>query len=195
MNHKKKNQNNKHQGVSFENMVSKAALAQLGPEIAAMINQMGKNIGSSLAKQSANTFEQLYKRVRSLEELLMEKLGVTAEELAGRIADMEDRAEGLVSVKTTESGDLVRLEIKTKTKADTEYQGASKLQIRNVGSGAHIGIEVESQILGMSTGETKEIEFGENKEMQASIYVERVSRKPKVEVVEEAKNESSSAQG
>lgn len=186
-NKKNKGGNQQHQSMSFESMVHKAVLAKLGPDINALVTDKIKRLGSTLAMQSAESFEDLYKRVRNLEQIMIDKLGFTAESLANQIADIEDKAEGLTRVDTVELGDIVRLEIKTKAKTDAEFQGDSKIQLRDAGSGGTLGPELEAPIVGMKELETKQIEFGEGKEMLAEVFVHRIARKPK-----EVKNEPAS---
>jgi len=179
---------------SMGNMVSRAALAQLGPHIEQMVVDYVNQLGSNLSTQTASTLESMFSRIVVLETILIEKMGYTKEDLANKVADIEDQNQGLKKTESSvEKNDVVRLEIKTKMKEQTEYQGTSKLRISQIGSGQTLGLELESAIIGMKSGETKEVEFGQNKEMLAQITLNRVSRSEKKQAAE-ASNESTASQ-
>lgn len=171
---KKRNASNggQHASASFGQMVSKAALAQMQPQIQQMVNQLGQRI----AMQSARTLEMQFSRIVVLEKILMEKYGYTDTELASKFSDVEDTREGRVATTNgvTEK-DLVRLSIQTKLKVDKDFQGISKMKLYNTGKGDTLGTELEASVLGMKAGETKELEFGQNNELIAKIYIDRVS--------------------
>lgn len=179
---------------SMGNMVSRAALAQLGPHIEQTVVDYVNQLGSNLSTQTASTLESMFSRIVVLETILIEKMGYTKEDLANKVADIEDQNQGLKKTESSvEKNDVVRLEIKTKMKEQTEYQGTSKLRISQIGSGQTLGLELESAIIGMKSGETKEVEFGQNKEMLAQITLNRVSRSEKKQAAE-ASNESTASQ-
>lgn len=174
---KKKSMPQNHVQQSMGQMVSKAALAQMGPAIDQTIRQAIQQLGSQLATQSASTFEMLFSRILVLEEVLMDKFQLTAEDFANMISDNEDKREGLVKVESPiEKGDTVRLEVATRTKDQTEFQGQSKLKVQNTGSGQNMGPDLEAAIIGMSLGETKEVNFGKDGEMVAKLSINRISR-------------------
>lgn len=186
---KKKQQ--QHVQQSMGNMVSAAALAQLGPKIEQLVRAHVDSLGNQLTSQQISTFQNILLRLVTLEKLVIEKLGVTAEDLAKRVSDLEDSAEGLESVDTVELGDTVRLEISTKTKDQDRFQGSSLLKLDNTGKGEYLGQELEAALLGMKSNETKEINFGQDGAMVAKLTVNRVSRKVKTQ---EATNDAQ-AQG
>lgn len=184
---KKKSQ--QHQQQSFGNMVSKAALTQMGPQIEQMVRAYVQNLGNQLAAQQASTLETLFARVVVLEQIVIEKLGYSGEDLTNMVAAIEDEKENLTLVDgAAELGDVVRLEISTKAKDQTEFQGSSRLKIYQTGSGQTIGQELEAAILGMKTKETKEINFGKDGAMVAKITIDRVSRAQKEETSGEQSN-------
>lgn len=162
-----------HASASFGQMVSRAALTQLKPDIAQMINQLGQQ----LAMQTAQTMEMHFSRIVVLETILMEKYGYTKEDLGLKFSDVEDQRAGREATTdgVTEK-DLVRFSIQTRTKEQKDFQGISKMKMYNTGSGNTLGTDLEAQVLGMKAGETKETEFGENNELVAKIFVDRVSR-------------------
>jgi hypothetical protein len=172
-----KKKSSQHLTQSMGQMVSRAALAQLGPDIEKMVRHYIKNLGNQLAVQQASTLETLFSRVVVLESIIMEKLGYTTEDLTNKVADVEDEKEGFaVSDSAAELNDIVRLEIRTKTADQPEYQGSSRLKIYQTGSGGTIGQELEAGILGMKAGETKEVKFGKDQAMTAELKIDRVSR-------------------
>lgn len=178
-----------HLQQSMGQMVSKAALAQMGPAIDATVRQYVQNLGNQLAQQQASTLETLFSRVVVMERLLMEKFGITADDLATKVADLEDEKEGLESVSAVESGDVVRMVIKTKTKDQTEFQGESRLKLYGAGTGKTIGEELESALIGMATGDVKHVEFGKDKALVAEMTINRVSRPVKEESKEQSNGE------
>lgn len=179
---KKKTNGSQHLQQSIGGLVSKAALAQLGPQIEQMVMAHVQHLGQQLAMESASTLQTLFSRVVVLETIVMEKLGITSEELTGRVADLEDSKEGLVRAETVQAGDVIRLEISTKTKDQAEFQGSSRLKVSQIGSGQTLGNELEGATLGMKAGETKEVSFGKDGGMVAKLTVDRVSRPAKAVV-------------
>lgn len=173
----KKKTSQQHVQQSMGQMVSKAALSQMGPQIEQLVRAYVQQLGNQLAVQQASTLETLFARVVVLESIIMEKLGYTSEDLTAKVAAIEDEKEGLeLASDEAKLGDVVRIEIKTKTKDQADYQGSSRLKIYQTGSGQTIGQELESAILGMKSGESKEVTFGKDGQMTASITVDRVSR-------------------
>lgn len=170
-----------HQTQSFEQMVSKAALAKMAPEIEQMVRHYTQNLGNQLAQHQASTLETLFSRVVTLERLAMEKFGLSAEDLANKISDLEDEKEGLSKVDAVELNDVVRLVVKTKTADQLDYQGESRLKLYQSGSGNTLGPELEGAIIGMKTGEVKTLSFGKDAQLVAEIKVDRISRGPKSE--------------
>lgn len=143
-----------------------------------------------LANQQKNLLENLYIRVRVLEELALEKFDdITKDVMANRIATIEDQAAGLEQVDVVKKGDRVRMTIATKAKDQEEYQGTSKMMIDRTGTGQTLGNELEGALLGMKTCEEKELDFGKDKTMVAKLKIDRVSRdlKAEAEAAEKAK--------
>lgn len=172
----KKRSAQNHVQQSMGQMVSKAALSQMGPEIEHMVRQYSQQMANQIAEQSASTIETLFQRLVVLEQLLAEKGTTTAEDLTNRVADLQDKTEGLTKVETVEAGDTVRIEVSSRTKDQTEYQGTSRMKVSDTGLGRTIGKELESALIGMKVGETKEVTFGGEGSMVAKMTVDRVSR-------------------
>lgn len=137
--------------------------------------------GALLTRQQQASQNALIRQV-ALEEIVMEKLNVSRDELATRVAQVQDRVEGFMEAgDAVVSGDRVRIEIKTKTKDQTDFQGSTRLLVSNVGSGATLGNEIENGILGMVPGEVRDITFGKEGALLAQVSLNRVSRKPKLQ--------------
>jgi hypothetical protein len=170
---------------SFQQMVSEAssnaALNKIMPEVEKMVRAYVQQLGQNLAMQQASTLETLFARVVVLESIVMEKLGYSTDDLTEMVAKTEDEKEGLIAVEEAQLGDVVRLEVRTKTKDQEEFQGSSRLKIYQTGSGQTLGPEMESAILGMKAGETKEVSFGQDQQLLAKITVNRCSRKVNIE--------------
>lgn len=177
----KKKQSQQHVQQSMASMVNRAALAQMGPQIDSMVRGYVNQAANQLAQQQSSTLETLFARVVVLEQVLIEKLGMTGDELVSRVADLEDSKEDLSRVETAELGDVVRIEVRTKTSDQAEFQGSSRLKIYDTGSGQTIGNELEPAIIGMKAGESKTVNFGKDGSMVAELKVDRVSRANKKE--------------
>lgn len=172
---KKRSKVQQHQEQSFGNLVSKAALAQLGPYIAKMVSQLG----SELAAQQASTIEKIFIRLVSIEKLLVEKNIVTQEEMINKVADVEDEQARLIPADTVSLGDTVRLDMRLKQPGDEAYKNEkSKFTVENVGTGATFGPDVETAIVGMKKGDVKEVMAGEKKDVTVEITVNRISTRP-----------------
>ncbi len=172
-----------HPTRSFDQYVADATLARLSGYIDGEI----QGLGQALAQRNQQTFANILTRLVATEEVLAEKLGVTKDDLANRVAAIQDRSDGLELVTGSAIvGDRIRLEIKTRTADQTEYQGTSRMQIDNLGSGQTIGKELECAIIGMTAGETKEVLFGKDNSLSASLSLNRVSRRPAPAKTEEA---------
>lgn len=181
----KKSQKNSHPQQSFQQLVSEASsnasLNKMMPEVEKMVRAYVQQLGNNLAVQQASTLETLFARVVVLETIVMEKLGYSTEDLTKMVAKIEDEKENLEEVEEAQNGDVVRLEVSTKTKDQDEFQGTSRLKIYQTGSGQTLGPEMESAIIGMKAGETKEVSFGQDQQLLAKITVNRCSRKVNVE--------------
>lgn len=163
-----------HPTRSFEQLVAEATRAKLG----AYIDEQIEGAAQAILGRQQRALQGVFRRIVCLEEILMETVpGLTKESLAVRVSNIEDRADGFEATdEVVREGDRVRVEVKTRTIDQTEFQGASRLQIDNVGSGATLGKELETAIIGMKAGETKEIKFGKDESIVASISLDKVSR-------------------
>jgi bacillopeptidase F (M6 metalloprotease family) len=180
-----KTEKNKTKGVaqqsSFKELVAEAAQNAVKP----YLNQQIQQLGIALQNQQNETLRALYTRVVTLEKLAQKHFNLTEDQLANLVAETEDAAQGLTSAESIEEGDLVRLEISTKTKEDNEYTGTSRLIVENVGlEPLTLGPEIEPQLIGLKTGDEKVLNFGQDGTMEAKVVVNRVSRAIKQENVD-----------
>lgn len=164
---KKKQQ---HQVDSFGGMVSKAAIAQLGPAIDEVIAQRSQKL--------QDAFDSQFIRMVALERLLVTKNICTREELLELGFDVQDERSGLVPGERSSIGDTVLLKFETKTAEQTEYQGGTVLRAMNLGFGQTFGNEIEIALIGMAKGESREMQVGQNKEIAARITMNRISTRP-----------------
>lgn len=188
MSSKRKNSNpgqkQVHPQKSFQDYVAEATLSKLG----GYIDNEIRGLGQALAQRQAQSNNNLMTRIIAIEEILIEaNPALTKEVLANRVAAIQDRSEGYEVVAADDvvkEGDRVRVELKTRTADQKEFQGTSRLQIDNIGVGNTLGKELEGAMVGMKTGEVKEVLFGKDNSLVASISLNRASRRP---VVEDAK--------
>lgn len=182
---KKKNNSQPRAQHSFQDLVAQATLSKFGPYIDQQIQQAAQAILQRQAQANAN----LLTRLTATEEVLFELVpGLTKDRLATQVAVIQDRGDGMEeSTAEVQKGDRVRIEIKTKTAEQKDYAGSSRILVDDVGTGATLGNELESVIVGMVKGETREALFGKDNSMSASITLNRVSRLTKEEAEARAK--------
>ncbi len=164
---------NQHSGKSFQKTVAEA----VNQKLLDFLNSRFQHIAGLLTKRQDESLEDIYARLKTLEEIVCEKLNVPENEFASRVANIQDQSEGLVETEVVEGGNTVRIDLSTKTKDQKEFQGSTKTRVDNIGSAATFGPEIEGNILGMKKGETKEFEFGQNKEFIAKVVVHKISKR------------------
>ena len=163
-----------HPQKNFLKMVEEASLKMVKPFVQEQVQQLG----FALQQEQAQTLASIGNRLVVLETIVTEKLGFTMGELCDRVADLEDEQTGYEKVEVIEEGDLVRLEVATKTVDQEEFQGTSKLILTGCGvEPLTIGPELEPKLVGLKTGEQVELAFGKDDKMLAKVIIERVSRK------------------
>ncbi len=187
-----KKRQQKHATQSFGNMVSKSALMQLAPQIEQMIMMQTEHGYNQISAKISPAIEVLYRRVLELEKIIIEGGMVTRDDLAARLADSEDLSKGLAKSNfAVKDGDTVRLTLSIKQAGTDTYKPESRMLVDNIGSGKSLGQEVEAQVLGMNSGDTKEFDIGaENNRSTIKVVVNRVSSLVKTK--EEPKDEQSS---
>lgn len=172
---KKKGQNQgKHASQSFADLVAKASMNVVKPYVHELFADMANNLSMRVFRQLA----AIQTRIMAVEELLKTKLGVTEAEIQAMVAQIEDEATGyLVREDGAQPGDLVRLTVRTKEK-DKDWSEAVKKQVtRLLNKPYSLGSEVvETAIVGMKTGDTKEVTLEDG--FVAEVSIDRVSFKP-----------------
>lgn len=183
-----------------------AQAAPAGPGLPVTVQMLGRHQeymmevirsgDNAVLQRQVNAVNNMFTRIVAMEELLMEKIGLTKDDLANQVATVIDRNDGYVpSTGPVKENDRVRLEVRTRTADQTEWQGASRLQVDAIGTGRTLGKEIEGAVIGMQVGETKEIDFGKDASLKASVTVNRISAQPpKPEVKEEAPAEAPAAE-
>ncbi len=175
---KQPNKGRRQQTQSFEQYMLAQTMSKFKGYIDAEVNAAAQQI----ANQQKSLLENMYVRIRTLEEIIIEKFDdIDKTNMAKRIAVIEDKAIGLEVVDQVKEGDRVRVEIATKAKDQEEFQGKSKMMIDQVGSGRTLGKELEGALLDMKTDEVRELDFGKDKTMVAQLTVNRISRDLKAE--------------
>lgn len=154
-----------------------------------MYQYLQKNVNESL--------EMAFLRVEALESIVIEKLGYTEEDLNSKVVDLQNKIEGLESANDSEvkEGDTIRYELSTKKIADVDFSESSRQKLDKVAVEPFaLSEEIEKPLIGMKVEESKEIEFGKDKDgkntMIAKIKLNHIARKPAEEekpVVEEVK--------
>lgn len=183
--------------MSFEQVVAQASLNRLKPYVSQMVSQESQNIRGAMGQ----TLRTMFSRLVVMERILMEKFGYSQDDLASLVSNVEDEHEGLVEVSDeVKLNDVVRFEIKTKAVDAVEYQGSSKLRTTKTGTGENLGKEIESNILGMKKGETKEFQINPKKPVDVCVTINKVSRRiekeqPKPEKTDENKVNGSTSGG
>ena len=175
---------------SFSNLVSNSTISKFKPYINELVFEAVEQAGVVYKK---NILE-LAQRVVVLEDFVCGKLSISREELVKALADKQDLLEGLTEVDTVEMSDRTRLTIKTKKPGEAEFSSESRVLIDNTGSGDKLGVPFETNVVGMKTGENKEIELDIGPEMKitVSVTVDKISRKI-VKQKEEIKDENINA--
>lgn len=161
---------------AFQDQVAQAVNQKMADYVSKQVNYLG----SILAQEQKSNLEDIYSRLVALETLVLKNFNVSEDQFALMVADVQDNHAGLVSVDSVEKGDLVRLEISTKTKNQVDYSGISRQRIPQVGSGQTFGPQIEDAIVGMKLHEVKEIEFGQDNQLVAKLNVQRISRSKEV---------------
>ena len=145
------------------NLLQKAAVAQMGPQI-------GEEIQNQVRLVKAETMlilDGISTRLAALETLLVEKVGIKGEEVVARIADIEDVREGYRTAESVQAGDRVRLQIQAGD------EPSFKRKIDSFGSGLGLAQGLEDLIIGMKSGESRSLTF---QDTPVNVTVDRVSR-------------------
>tara|TARA_R110000868_G_C10973188_1_gene771558 strand:+ start:90041 stop:90640 length:600 start_codon:yes stop_codon:yes gene_type:complete len=172
---------------SFKNLVAEAS----AKAVTSVIDQRIQQLGLQLAQNQARELGGIATRLAVMEQICIEKLGITNEDLAERVAEFEDEALGFEKVETVAEGDTVRVTVAAKKSDEKEYGEESNVQITNTGLSPYtLPKEIEEGVVNLTTGETVEIAFGKDDAMKAKVTIDRISRK----IVEETDEKSDSTE-
>jgi hypothetical protein len=161
---------------SFQKLVSQAAYGLLQTDVKQAVQQYALRIAQNQSAELAS----IVTRIAALESLLMDKNVVSNNELVSKVADLEDESQGYRKVEDeVKEGDLVRITISTKKVSSSDgFSGESKIQVRDCAlSPFTLPEKVEKAILGAKERQEVLVDFGNDDEMLAKIFVDRVSRK------------------
>lgn len=189
---KKKSGNRAQQQQNFQQLLADQTLRKFKPYIDEMIQTNIKGVAEAISARQSELVSTAFDRIRILEQILMEKYeDVNPENLANRVAELEDQKYGLVEVQEVNAGDVVRVSVRAKEEGKEYLAESSKLMVRKVGSGETLGAILEDALLGMKKGEVKEVTYGDTQKMVAELIVDRISSKPQTQNSEmvDAENE------
>lgn len=170
---KRKQKTVQHPNTSFQDTVAKAVNEKLNQSLNEKIQQAAilitKNLNSSI--------RDVYTRLTVIEDVISEKLGISQDELALLVAEVEDKAAGLTEVEEVQLGDLVRMEIQTKKSGEEIYSEKTRSQVAGIGYGATYGEVIENKVIGLKKNEMVEFEYGEGEtKIDVKIHVQKISR-------------------
>lgn len=190
-------------------MVSAVQDERLKPYILQVVGQASQQMAQNLARQQLGAIGEVMSSIATLKEVLISKGVATEQEFVETRFNVEDKAWGLTaSDDGAATGDFVRITYKAKGVADAEYGTEQRENVRRLGTD-EIQPEIRDGILGMKTGETKEIAFKVTNKMldeatkqlidQESHYlcqvsVDRVSKYPAAKEPEAAPKVEAPAQ-
>lgn len=171
---------------SFLDLVSQANQNKLKPFIQQQVMGMYQNVMSNVN----TTLEMAFYRIEALEGIVIEKLGITEEQLTDKVVELQNKADGLVAAndRAVKEDDTIRFEVSTKTKNQEEFSEPSRQILTNIGKEPFTyGEELEKPIIGMRVGETKEIMIGKDAALTTRITINHIAFKPAPEKVEKPK--------
>jgi len=174
---------------SFEQLVGKANQEALKPFIMQQMNFLGMQLRQSTLRELSS----IQMRIMALEKFAIEKLNITEDDIANKVAELEDEATGLVpSTEGAKEGDLVRATINVKAEGQEEFGPEQRMQIDKLSLEPFTVTEdFEKQLIGIKQGETRELTMDEGKTL-VKVKADRLSTpKPQPKPVE-AKTEESS---
>lgn len=173
-----------HQTRSFDQLVGKANQEALKPFIMQQLNFLGMQ----LRQQMIQDLSSVQMRIMALEKFAIEKLGITEDDLAVKVAELEDEATGhILSEEGAIAGDILRATINVKTESQEEFGPDQRMQIDRLAQEPFTVTEdFEKQLVGIKVGETREVQMDEGKTL-VKVKADRVSTlKNKPEPVAEA---------
>jgi FKBP-type peptidyl-prolyl cis-trans isomerase (trigger factor) len=174
MGKKKTKSNTAHPQESFQQLVARTALNIVKPYATELMMELANDLSLRVFKQIGN----VQTRIMAIEELLIEKMGITLADIELKASDIEDEATGYKTAdRPAQEGDLIRVVVSMKTKEGTEFSAPQKRLITKLLNKPHALTQtVEEGIVGMTSGQTKEMELDGGAAI-AKITVSKVSEK------------------
>lgn len=168
---KKKTQGKTHATHSFEQLVAKANRDALKPYIHELFMDLGNDLSQRVFRQLAN----IQTRIMAIEELLIEKGGISESDIQLKVANIEDEATGYkLADRPAQAGDLVRVTIETKAKGQEVYSSPVKRQITKLLNKPYSLTEtIENALVGTVGGDVKDVTL--EGDFQVRVTVDRVS--------------------
>lgn len=161
------------QTQGFADMTSNAVINKLKPYIENSVQQAT----AQLAQTTVEDISALATRLVSLENIICEKLGMTREDLAQRVADEEDIVLGMERVEEVQQGDTVRVENVYINNETQTVIGTRRQLIHDIGADSENGPINFPTLLGAKSGTTIDINIPGNDKVTVKMTVNRVSRK------------------
>lgn len=186
-----------HPTRSFDQMVSDESLKRYQGYIDESIRQ-GE---AKLAKSQLESSAMILKRLIALESLLADKVGITSADIVNKVMEIEDAAlgyEGAGPDASVQAGNALRIQYQSKLSTEENFSPVKKLNLYRVNTEPfEINKDLESQIIGMKKGETKQIDInvpvvGKEELMTVNfqITVDRISLKLEPVAAEQGAGES-----
>lgn len=165
-----------HPSVAFTKLVGLANQKALEPVIFEQI----KNLGQALAQRMNQADTPILLRLKVIEDLLVDKLGISQEELANKTIDLEDKINGYAAVEgPTQTGDYVRSVMRGKENGgdlNEEQQVAfQRLNVPPYDSSK----DIEEALIGLKVGETATVTrtLAGGRIVEFTFTIVRISRK------------------
>jgi len=160
--------------------VKKSAELVLREKVEPIIQEIVQQYLGVQQEQIDEILTLLSNRIRTIETVLKDKLGITDPELSAIMADIEDLRMGLVKVEDTiKVGDVVRCGVAVKAKEEEVYPNKQNLKFVDFGGqGNQLDVAIVNGMLGMGIAEEKEVDFEKDgKTFTAKISIDRISRR------------------
>lgn len=182
----------KHPQVSFRELLIQATRIAVTDDIQQSAVMIERKINANLK----HTLEAFLLKSAVIEQVLMERLGITEAELQDRLLNEEDRIEGYFVTETLGAtpGNFVRLEV-TGVSEDEAKEGIQRIKIKSLlANPPELNNDFEAAILGMKAGDTRRVKIIiQDKERVYDVLMKRVSIKKADEVPAGAVNEEAKA--
>lgn len=180
--------------AALQQQITRMQIKAMEPHITQVMEDMAQQIQQKLAQQQLSYVADANVRIHLLEQIVCDKLGYTRDQLSEMILDNEDDVLNLRKLdREVQKGDHCRVNIAIKGmepaegEKESSYGKESLYIVKDVmteGCKHILNIPALSEgLLGLKTGESREIELIENKAI-AKVTIQRVCEK----ILEEVKD-------